>query len=420
MKWRQLGGLMILAAAAWGLFALFRPDPHAWTPQQAAVLQSLSIDSLPALPPDPSNRYADDPLAAELGRELFFDPRFSSNGQVSCATCHSPTSAFTDRLPRGQGMGQSQRRTMPLAGTSYSPWFFWDGRKDSQWSQALEPLEDANEHGGTRLQYAHLIASHYRQKYEAVFGPLPDLSDSRRFPPAGGPVADPLLRAAWEGMEPAGQDEVNRIFVNIGKALAAYERKLIPGPAAFDLYIRALQAGDRAGMENALEDEQAAGLRLFIGKGQCINCHNGPLLTNYDFHNTGIPTPRGSEPDRGRIAAVARLQQDPFNCLSSYSDAGPDDCAELRFILTSGHQIEGGFKPPSLRSVAERAPYTHTGEFKSLEEVVDHYNRAPSAAVSHSELIPLRLSAREQQQLVAFLKSLSAPLSSESKWLQAP
>ncbi|MDH5584142.1 MAG: cytochrome-c peroxidase, partial [Gammaproteobacteria bacterium] len=102
--------------------------------------------SLPELPPDPSNAVADNPLAAEFGRMLFFDTRLSANGAVSCATCHQPERGFTDGLQKAQAMGTTLRHTPGIAGMAYSPWQFWDGRRDSQWSQALAPLEDANEH----------------------------------------------------------------------------------------------------------------------------------------------------------------------------------------------------------------------------------------------------------------------------------
>ena len=94
---------------------------------------------------------------------------------MSCASCHLPDREFQDGRPLAEGVGAVPRRTMPIAGTAYSPWQFWDGRSDSQWSQALGPLESAVEHGGNRTQYAHLAAEHYRGEYEAIFGKLPDL-----------------------------------------------------------------------------------------------------------------------------------------------------------------------------------------------------------------------------------------------------
>src|SRR5215208_26434 len=144
-----------------------------WTPQERDRLRALSLTSLGPLPADPSNRYADDSAAARLGHRLFFDTRLSATGEVSCASCHVPNQDFQDGRPRGVGVGTAARRTMPVAGTAYGAWQFWDGRADSQWGQALGPLESAVEHGGDRTQYAQLVAAEYRREYEAVFGPLP-------------------------------------------------------------------------------------------------------------------------------------------------------------------------------------------------------------------------------------------------------
>src|SRR3954466_8773278 len=162
---------------------------------QAAV--ELSLETLEPLPPDASNQWADDERAADLGHQLFFDTRLSANGRVSCASCHDPKREFQDGLPLAQGVGTTARRTMPITASAYSPFLFWDGRKDSQWAQALGPLESAVEHGGSRAQYAHVIAEEYRDEYERLFGPLPDLS---AIPRAAGPVPDPASRAAWQAM----------------------------------------------------------------------------------------------------------------------------------------------------------------------------------------------------------------------------
>ena len=196
-----------------------------WSEAEVERIASLSLDRLPALPPDPSNAVADDPAAAALGEALFFDTRLSGNGRVACATCHLPDRQFQDDRPVGLGMGKTGRRTMPVAGTAYSPWLFWDGRKDSQWSQALGPLESAVEHGGDRTQYAHLVAAHYRRPYEAIFGPLPDLDG---LPPHAAPAGEPAVVAAWEAMGEGDRDNVNRVFANMGKAIAAFERGIVP------------------------------------------------------------------------------------------------------------------------------------------------------------------------------------------------
>src|SRR5690606_24470110 len=98
----------------------------------------------------------------------------------------------------------------------------------------------------------------------------------------------------------------------------------------------------------------------------------------------------------------------------------PEECSELRFVKADGHELERQFKVPSLRNVAERAPYMHAGQFATLAEVLDHYNRAPEAPAGHSELVPLGLSATELAQLEAFLRSLSSPLDVPTELLAPP
>ena len=399
-----------LAVVVVGTLAVVLWPRAAWSRDEVALLRGLSLSSLPPLPPDPSNRYADDRQAALLGQRLFFDTRLSVDGTVACATCHLPAQQFQDGIPLGRGVGTTTRRTMPLAGVAYSPWLFWDGRKDSLWAQALGPLESPVEHGGSRTQYAHLVARHYRAEYEAIFGPLPDLADEARFPPAAGPVADPQASAAWAAMAAADREAVTRVYANIGKAIAAYERQIMPGRTRFDAYVDAVAAGDAATMAQALTPDEVAGLRLFIGKAQCINCHNGPLLTNNDFHNTGVPSSPGLPEDTGRADGLRQVLTDEFNCLSPSSDAEPADCGELRFARVDEHEQRRQFKPPSLRNVAERAPYMHAGQFASLRQVLEHYNRAPAAPAGHSELEPLGLTETELEQLEAFLRALSAPV----------
>jgi cytochrome c peroxidase len=389
-----------------------------WSEQERALLRSLSLASLGPLPSDPSNRYADDSAAARLGHHLFFDTRLSGNGKVSCASCHLPAQDFQDGKPLAQGVGTTLRRTMPIAGTAYSPWQFWDGRADSQWSQALGPLESAVEHGGDRTQYAHLVASDYRALYEAVFGRLPNLESA---PAHAGPVSDTARAAAWRHISASGQDDITRVYANIGKAIAAYERRIGFAPTRFDRYVEAELAGRGHTSADAFSPDEEAGLRLFIGKANCSTCHNGALLTDNHFHNTGVPAPNASLPiDSGRTVGVRQALAGEFNCTSRYSDAKPEDCDELRFATAEGEELVRAFKTPSLRGVAARAPYMHAGQIATLGDVVTHYNRAPAAPFGHSELRSLRLSSAEQQQLVAFLQTLTAPLAAPAGFLAPP
>src|SRR4051794_17701453 len=253
--------LLSVAAATVVLIAGYLLWPHAeWSQDEIAILRGLWIGSMPALPPDPSNTVADDPRAVALGQQLFFDTRLSINGKLACAICHLPEQGFQDGKPLGQGVGTTARRTMPIAGAAYSPWLFWDGRKDSLWAQALGPLESAVEHSGSRTQYAHVIGRQYCGEYAALFDPLPNLSDPARFPASVGPVADPTARDAWEHMAPADRDAVSRIYANLGKAIAAYERTIVPGSSRFDHYVEALLNGDRDAMRGALAANEVAGL----------------------------------------------------------------------------------------------------------------------------------------------------------------
>jgi cytochrome c peroxidase len=384
------------AAAYWTL-----AKPQAWTEEETRLVLSLGLASLPPLPADPSNAVADSPDAASLGKALFFDTRLSANGKVACGTCHLPERQFQDDLPRAKGVGETARRTMPVAGTAYSPWLFWDGRKDSQWAQALGPLESGVEHGTDRAFIAHLIEAHYAEQYEALFGSLPALEG---VPDHAGPNGIGAVLDSWLALDATQAEAVNRVFANVGKAIAAYERTITPQPSRFDAYVDRLAAGeDTSGI---LSDQEEDGLRLFVGKGECTKCHNGPLLTDNFFHNTGVAPVPGLPDDLGRGPAVDQVLADPFNCLGPYSDADPRDCGELKFLAKAGHEMIRAYKPPSLRGVASRPPYMHAGQIATLGEVLIHYNTAPEASDGHSELTPLNLSTTELAALEAFLGAL--------------
>ena len=170
--------------------------------------------------------------------------------------------------------------------------------------------------------------------------------------------------------------------------------------------------------ENVLTPDEVAGLKLFIGKANCTQCHNGPLFTNNEFHNTGVPAAPALPVDRGRMTGSKGVLSDEFNCRSKWSDAR-DACKELEFMAVASHEQERAFKVPSLRNVAERAPYMHAGQLGSLTDVLVHYNRAPAAPAGHTELKPLKLNARELRQLEAFLRTLrggtTSPVTEVSK-----
>lgn len=394
---------------------------HSWTEAERGLIASLSIDRLPPLPPDPSNAISDNPAAVALGQALFFDSGLSPDGSVSCATCHQPESYFTDgkRLANVRG-SDTPRHTPTIVGIAYSDWFYWDGRKDSQWAQALAPQEAAIEHDGTRTAHARYVLENYRSQYEAVFGPAPDLSDRARFPPDAAPVEEESRLAAWEGMTEADRGAINRVFANIGKSIAAYSRRILPGRSRFDDYAAAALVNDRKRMAELFSAEEAEGLRLFIGEGQCTDCHNGPLFTNGTFHNIGLPLPEGSRFDQGRSLGTLQVVEDAFNCLGEFSDAKEEACVELRFIKLEGEELIGAFKVPGLRNVAETAPYMHNGIFPDLEAVMRHYNHAPPAFPGHSDLVPLAFTEGQSEAVIAFLLTLSAPPDAPAEFLRPP
>ena len=210
-----------------------------WSTEEKTVLASLSLKQLPPMPVDPSNTVEQRPAAIELGRRLFSDARLSRNGAVSCASCHDPARQFQDGLPVSRGEGTGSRRAMPIVGAGHGPWLFWDGRKDSLWSQALGPLEDAVEHGTNRTRVARLVTRNYRADYEAIFGALPQLDG---LPGDASPKGNATEQAAWTAIDVRRREEVSRVFSNIGKAIAAYEKSLQHGPTRLDGYVDAVLA----------------------------------------------------------------------------------------------------------------------------------------------------------------------------------
>ncbi len=282
--------LIFYLLAAANIIPLQAASETQWSDSELVLLKMNWIGNLPPLPADPSNIYADNPETAKFGHQLFFDKRLSINGSVSCATCHIPEKSFTDSLAKAKAVGVTERGTPTIIGIAYSPWFFWDGRSDSLWSQALSPLESDVEHGGNRSMYARVIYDDpiYRKQYHDLFGPLPDLQNTNRFPINADPNNDNAKSSQWNSMKELDQLAITRVFVNIAKAIAAYQRLLIPSPSRFDNYVSALQ---ESRPNNYLTDEEISGLKLFIGKAKCITCHQGPLFTNHAFHNVGAPDP---------------------------------------------------------------------------------------------------------------------------------
>jgi len=383
-------------------------NENLYTNEEISVLRSLWIGSMPPLPHDPSNNVEKNPLAVQFGKKLFSDTRFSANEKISCATCHKEDIAFSDNKPLAEGIGTSTRRNMPIIGVAYFKWFFWDGRADSLWSQALGPFENPVEHGITRCKVVLLIKKHYSQQYEEIFGPLPVLTP-QNCPEEASPLLDVPNQKLWNDMKPEDRESANRVFSNIGKAIAAFERQILPTPSRFDEYVAALLKGDTEKLKNTLNAEEIAGMRLFIGQGNCIKCHKGPLFTDDNFHNLQIPKRREIASDRGRADGIRKVLSDEFNCYGKYSDAKLEECVALNTIESDIDKYNGAFKTPTLRNVTERAPYMHAGQFKTIAKVLAFY-QYPFDLNLMSEFGHSTLSDKDLEKIESFLATLSSPL----------
>jgi cytochrome c peroxidase len=384
-----------------------------WTQAELKILESLRLDEASPPPPSPGNKVADDPAAARLGRALFFDAGLSRRADLSCARCHLPERYFTDGLRQAAGTSPLAHNTPSLVGVAAYPFLTWNGRADSVWSQALDSVERPREMGRARTGVARHVYLHHREAFEAVFGPMPDLEDAERFPdpatPHEGAGYEPGRRA-WATMSAEDQVAVERVFANFGKALEAWQRTLRHRAAPFDRYVAALLQGDPSG-GNHLSPGARRGLRLFIGKAGCVECHHGPLLTDFQFHNVGVPPPPlGLAARPGRDEGAHQLLRSPFRCGGPYSDT--TDCEELRYLDPTFQDFVGAFRTPSLRNVEQTAPYMHAGQFLTLDEAVEFYRRLPGQpAEGHRVPILRRLgSTVPNRELVLFLRSLTGPL----------
>jgi len=411
--WRSGIGFLYLVCAL--LAVESSATESLWSDREVRILASLRLHKDMPVPDSPSNRVANSDAAAAFGGQLFFDKRLSRNGAIACASCHQPERYFVDNLTKADGVGANMRNTPTIVGSAYLSWFYWDGRRDSLWAQALTPFEAPAEMGSSRLAVVRMIAQdkHYRSAYEALFGPLfqggigRDVVMSEKLSHAG-PLGSKEDRRAWQSFPRPVKQAINEVFANVGKAIAAYERTLKPAPTRFDRYVETLLSKEKR-IDGGLSNDEIAGAKIFIDaqRSQCLQCHNGPLFANGGFHNIGTGNFDGSELDFGRVFGVRAVLLDEFNCLGRYSDAKPTQCRELRFLNRNAHvPLEGAYKVPGLRQLSQTKPYMHDGRFERLEQVIDFY-RAAKDDSANGELQPFVISDREADQLKAFLLSLS-------------
>ena len=341
-------------AAAVGLSVPVERVDGRFTKTQWAMVQAFPLSELP--PPDPTNAVADNLKASALGLDLFQDRGLGPTERVTCEGCHETDRQFTDganKPTRGAGLGHRNTPTIVLG--AWQRWQFWDGRADTLWQQALGPLENETEYQSSRLWVAHRVDRTWRDEYEAVFGPMPLIDDLRRFPGTGKP-GDP----AWDNMAADDKEIINRIFVNVGKAIAAYERSFRSFPNAPDRYAK----GDNA----ALTDAQKDGLAAYFKAG-CAQCHWGSRLTDDAFHVARFPSANEDfTPDDGRIAGAPKYEASEFRADSHFSDA-----PQPKRVVLTGSEQRGAFKTPALRGVTRTPPYGHGGGVATIETAIEHH-----------------------------------------------
>lgn len=351
-----------VAGAALGLWSWRAADPNAFAAGSAFGLPPLHLPADVVL----------EPGRIELGRKLFFDRRLSFNGTMSCAMCHVPEEGFTSNASQtAMGIeGKSLRRNSPsLLNVAWQTSLFHDGRESSlstqAWMPLLHPDEMANPSIGHVLQRIRGLAD-YEGQFERVFR-------------GAGPTMD-----------------------TIGAALAAFEATLVVADSRFDRW-------RYGGQGSALSEVEKLGFSIFSGKGRCTVCHRvgeqHALLADGQFHVTGA----GLAPSAGRafVVPLAPGVQTVLTeaDLAAYSPRVLPDLG--RFEITLDPADRYAFKTPSLRNVAQSAPYMHDGSLATLDAVVDFYDQGGGHAPGKSEaLSALGLNADEKRALVAFLRSL--------------
>ena len=335
----------------------------------AGAAQEKKFPPLGPLPPVPVP--ADNPMSdakVALGKLLFFDARLSGDASTSCASCHSPESGWGDGgdLSRGYPGTQHWRNSQTILNSAYYAKLFWAGESTSLEAQARSAATgNVAGNGDTMMMEERLRqVPEYVKRFREVFGtPWPTIDD------------------AW-------------------RAISAFERTIVSKAkdVPFDRYIK--------GDAKALSDSAKRGLALFRGKAGCVQCHNGALLSDEDYHNVGVPKNPAFEEDPLRQITL-RYQHVIRGVPESVYRKADRDLG--LFYTTKREADKGRFRTPSLRELKYTAPYMHNGAFFELEEVIDFYDEGGGEDANKSPLIrKLGLSDEEKEDLLAFLESLSS------------
>lgn len=314
----------------------------------------------------------DDPKVL-LGKMLYFDPRLSGDVSISCADCHNPTMGWTEgqALCRGYPGTVHWRNCQTVLNSAYYSKLFWGGSSTSLESQAPSAAKGAVAGNGEDDMMEERLAQipEYIKRFKEVFGTgLPQISD------------------AW-------------------KAIAAFERTITQVDTPFDRYMK----GDKS----ALSEKARKGLELFRGKASCIQCHNGPFITDEKYYNLGVPENSEFEEDP--------LRQITFR-FEQYAKGVPENIYRTTktdlglYYRMKRKEDMGKFRTPTLRYLVYTPPYMHNGVFFTLEEVMDFYNKGGGEdpikkqygfSTKTKRLKPLNLTEGEKEALIAFLESLS-------------
>lgn len=407
-----------------------------------------------------SNAYVNSAAAAAFGQQLFWDTQFSGNivatgnrngvtyaatttntKLINCAACHDPNFGWADSASKPNdvslGANFTSRNAPTVLNASFNTYSLWDGSTDSVWSIA-RPAVEGNPHNFHRYGVAYVICfsntalrGNYRTQHDTIF---PGAAGADSTTAVCGSLSSANLtstgffgKTAYGLLSTTNQAHVDRIFANFGKAIGAYEHLIVSKNSAFDQWAE--------GNENAMTVSQKRGLKVFIGKGNCVRCHSGSNFSDGSFHNLGVPQVGGfsGSNDQGRYSGVTKLldaaDNGAFNSATAFNDTPSVNRATG---VTAQTADIGKFKTPTLRSVNKTPPFFHNGTFTSLWDVVNFYNFAGNAGsfpgTKDTILTTRHMNNEEMEDLVNFLKSLegealsstltanTAPTAANSTW----
>jgi cytochrome c peroxidase len=342
------------------------------------------ILGLPPLPVPADNPQTPEKIA--LGDRLFNDQRFSSTGEVACATCHDAAKAFTDSpLSVSEGINKltGTRNAPTVVNAAYNKTQFWDGRSPDLEDQALHPFLNPVEMA---------LPNH-----EALLAIV---------------RADEAYVKAFKENFDISADDIT--MTEVTQAIAAFERTQVAGNSPFDRWYF-------GGEADAMSASAQRGFDIFLTDGRCVSCHvieqDQALFTDHRFHNIGV----GISDMQDRVLEVATaFQREKLNDptldvdIAVLTDANVSELG--RFAISDELSDVGAFKTPTLRNIAKTGPYMHDGSSETLRDVVTHYNNGgvtnegdPVNAFISGGIRPLDLSDEQIDDLVAFMEALTSP-----------